>query len=128
MTTQRPERVQEAIREEVAKIVQQELKDPRLGFITITKVELTRDLRFARIYFSVLGDPKDKQRALHGLNNSKGYIKGHLADRVKLKFMPDIAFKIDNSFEYTKHIYDLLEKLKKERKEDGSGSEGDKRE
>jgi ribosome-binding factor A len=55
MSSQRPERVQEAIREEVAKIVQQELRDTRLGFITITKVELTRDLRFARIYFSVLG-------------------------------------------------------------------------
>lgn len=126
MSTQRPERVQEAIREEVAKIVQQEIKDPRLGFITITKVELTRDLRFARIFFSCLGDPKDKQRALHGLNSAKGYIKGLLADKIKLKFMPDIAFKIDDSFEYTKHIYDLLDKLKKERKEDGPGTEGDK--
>jgi ribosome-binding factor A len=126
MTTQRPERVQEAIREEVAKIVQQEIKDPRIGFITITKVELTRDLRFARIYFSILGDPKDKHKALKGLNNAKGYIKGRLADKVKLRFMPDIAFKIDDSFEYTKHIYDLLDKLKKERKEDGPDNQDDK--
>jgi ribosome-binding factor A len=125
MSSQRPERVQEAIREEVAKIVQQELRDTRLGFITITKVELTRDLRFARIYFSVLGEEKDKKRALYGLNSAKGYIKGLLGDRVKLKFMPDIVFKIDDSFEKTKEIYDILDRLKKEKK-DGSSNEGDK--
>ena len=125
MSSQRPERVQEAIREEVAKIVQQELKDPRLGFITITRVELTRDLRFARIYFSVLGEAKHKKRALYGLNSAKGHIKGILADRVKLKFMPDIVFKIDDSFEKTKEIYDLLDKLKKEKK-DGDDSQSDK--
>lgn len=131
MSSQRPERVQEAIREEVAKIVQQELKDPRLGFITITRVELTRDLRFARIFFSVLGDAKAKKRAFYGLNSAKGYIKGKLADKVKLKFMPDIVFKIDDSFEKTKEIFDILEKLKTEDKEkkerkDGEDSQGDK--
>lgn len=125
MSSQRPERVQEAIRQEVAKIVHDELKDPRLGFITITKVELTKDLRFARIYFSILGEDKDKKRALYGLNSAKGYIKGHLADRIKLKFMPDIAFKIDDSYEKTKKIYDILDKLKKERK-DGPGQEDNK--
>ena len=60
MSSARPERVQEALRQEISKIVQNEIKDPRLGFITITAVDLTRDLRFARVYFSVLGEEKDK--------------------------------------------------------------------
>lgn len=126
MSSQRPERVQEAIRQEVSKIIQDEMRDPRLGFLTITGVVLTRDLRYARIYFSVLGEDKDKRLALKGLKNAKGYIKGLLADRVKLKFMPDIEFKIDESFEHTRHVYDVLNKIKKER-EDAEGNSGDKK-
>ena len=118
MAIQRPERVQEAIRQEVSKITQNEMKDPRIGFLTITKVELTPDLRYAKIYFSVLGEEKDKYLALKGLNSAKGYIKGLLADRIKLRFTPEITFKIDESLEHTKKIYDLLDKLKKERRED----------
>ena len=125
MSTQRPERVQEALRQEVSRIIQNEIKDPRLGFLTITKVELTKDLRYARIYFSVLGESKDKHLALKGLASAKGYIRGLLSDRIKLRFMPNIEFKIDESLEHTKHIYDLLNKIKKE-SEDGKSSIGDK--
>jgi len=125
MTTQRSERVQEALRQEISRIVQNELKDPRLGFLTITRVELTKDLRYARIYFSVLGEVKDKRLALKGLTSAKGYIKNLISDRIKLRFMPEIEFKIDESFEHTKEIYDLLDKLKKER-ENESGDRDDK--
>jgi len=125
MGTQRPERVQEALRQELSKIVQNDIKDPRLGFLTITKVELTKDLRYAKVYFSVLGESKDKHLALKGLNSAKGYIKGLLSDRIKLRFMPEIAFKIDESLEHTKEIYDILDKLKKE-KDNEKGDRGDK--
>ncbi|MDD5436897.1 MAG: 30S ribosome-binding factor RbfA [Candidatus Omnitrophica bacterium] len=124
MSSQRPGRVQEAIRQEIAKILQGEMKDPRIGFITITKVDLTKDLRYARVYFSVLGEEKEKKLALKGLNSAKGYIKGLLSDRIKLRYMPDIAFAIDESLEHTKHIYDILDKIKKERK-DEAGDRGD---
>ena len=120
MSKQRPERVQEALRQEISNIVQREIKDPRLGFITITKVDLTKDLRYARIYFSVLGENKDKLLALKGLNSAKGYIKGLIGDRIKLRFMPQIEFRIDTSLEHTKEIYDILDKLKKEREDEGS--------
>lgn len=120
MATQRPERVQEALRQEISKIVQFELKDSRLGFITITKVDLTKDLRFAKVYFSVLGSDREKKSALAGLSSARGYIKGLMSDRVKLRFMPEIVFKPDESLERAKHIYDLLDKLKKERGEDES--------
>jgi len=125
VTRPRPGRVQEALRQEVSKILQEEIKDPRLGFLTITKVELTDDLRYARIYFSVLGEDKDKRLALKGLTSAKGYIRGLLSDRINLRFMPDIEFKIDQSLEHTKEIYDILDKIKKER-EDGKRDRGDK--
>jgi ribosome-binding factor A len=126
MSSARPERVQEALRQEISRIVQNEINDPRLGFLTITSVELTRDLRFARVYFSVLGEDKKKHLALKGLNSAKGYIKGLLSDRIKLKFMPDMEFKIDVSFEHTKKINDILEKIKKE-KRDAAGDSGDQK-
>ena len=118
MSTQRSGRVQEALRQEISRIVQGQIKDPRIGFITITKVDLTKDLRYARVYFSVLGEHKDKLLALKGLNSAKGYIKGILSDKIKLRFMPDIEFKIDESLEHTKHIFELLDKLKKERRDE----------
>ena len=127
MSSQRPGRVQEAIRQEVSKILHDQIRDPRLGFLTITGVELTNDLRFARIYFSVLGDDKAKKLALKGLNSAKGYIKGILGDRIKLRYMPDIEFKIDETLERTQHIFDLFEQIKKEKKEDAGSDRGDKK-
>jgi ribosome-binding factor A len=116
MSKPRPERVQEALRQEISRIVHDELKDPRIGFLTITKVELTKDLRYAKVYFSVLGEEKDKNLALKGLNSAKGYIKNIIADRINLRFVPEVAFKIDESLQYAKDIYDLLEQIKKEKR------------
>jgi ribosome-binding factor A len=121
---QRPERVQEALRQEISSIIHDNLSDPRLGFLTITKVELTKDLRYARIYFSVLGEMKDKRLALKGLNSAKGYIKNMISEKIKLRFMPEIIFKIDESLEHTKQVHDILDKLKKE-KSDEAGDRGD---
>jgi ribosome-binding factor A len=125
MTTQRPERVSEALRCEISRIVHEELKDPRLGFLTITKVELTKDLRYARVYFSVLGEPKEKELALKGLKSAKGYIKNLVSEKVKLRFMPEFEFRIDNSAEQMKNIQDVLDKIKKE-SADGKGDRSDK--
>lgn len=125
MTTQRHGRVQEALRQEISKIIQNEIKDSRIGFLTITSVELTKDLRYARVFFSVLGEDKDNLLALKGLNSAKGYIKALIADRIKLRLMPEIDFKIDKSWEHAKNIYDLLGKIEKE-KIDGKGDRLDK--
>ena len=131
MTKSRSDRVQEALRQEISKIVHGEIKDPRIGFLTITKVELTKDLRYAKVYFSVLGDAKDNSKALQGLNSAKGYIKNMVAGRISLRFVPEIAFKVDESLQYTQEIYDLLEKIKKAEKKKGdsdeSGDRGDKK-
>ena len=128
MSIQRSERVQEALRQEISRIVHGELKDPRLGFITITGVQLTRDLRYAKVYFSVLGEAKDRSLALKGLNNAKGYIKGLIADRINLRFTPEIDFRIDEFFDEARKIRSVLDILKNERSEkDETGDRGDKR-
>ena len=114
MSRQRPERVQEALRQEISIIVHNEMKDPRVGFITITKVELTKDLRYAKVYFSVLGEQKDQHLALKGLNSAKGFIKNLVSERIKLRFVPEVVFKIDDSFERSKDIFELLDRIKKE--------------
>lgn len=124
MAKQRPERVQEALRQEISNIVHDEMKDPRIGFLTITKVELTKDLRHAKVFFSVLGDTKDKALALKGLNSAKGFIRSLVAGRIKLRFVPEVIFKIDDSLGYAGEIYDLLDKIKKEK---GGGDAGNDR-
>lgn len=125
MTSQRHERVQEALRQEISLILQNEIKDPRIGFITVTNVELTGDLRYARVYFSILGEAKDKKLAIKGLNSAKGYIKGLLSEKLKLRFIPEIVFVIDDSYERTQKIYDILDKIKKEH-DNGKDNRGDK--
>lgn len=126
----RPERVQEAIRQEVSMIINNEIKDPRLGFMTVTRVELTRDMRYARVYFSVLGEDKAKFLALKGLRSAKGYIKGRLGEKIKMRFMPEIEFKIDETLEKTEQVFRILDKLRKEKgdKSDETGSRSDKEE
>jgi len=109
----RPERVQEALRQEISLIVHNEIKDPRIGFLTITKVELTRDLRYAKVYFSVLGEERERKNALHGLNSAKGYIKGLVADKLKLRFTPELDFRFDNTLEETSRIRKLIDKVHK---------------
>jgi ribosome-binding factor A len=122
----RPGRVQEAIRQEVATLIQNEIKDPRVGFLTVTKVELSKDLRYARVYFSTLGETKNKELALKGLNSAKGYIKGRLSDRIKLRYMPEIVFKIDDTLEHTQRIYELMNRIKKEKPGDEKSDRGDR--
>ena len=111
----RPERVQEALRQEVSRIIHNEIKDPRLGFITVTNVELTKDLRYAKVHFSVLENDK-KMLTLKGLNSAKGFIKCLIGERLKLRFMPEISFRLDESVEKTQHIYDILRKIEEEKK------------
>lgn len=115
MGTTRPERVAEAIRKEISTMIQEELKDPRIGFTTITKVEITPDLRYAKIYYTVLGNEKAKKSTEIALKNAKGFIKGHIGDRLKLRYTPEIIFKVDESIEYADKIERLFDKIHKEK-------------
>ena len=113
----RPERVANAIRKEMSNIIQEDLKDPRIGFTTVTKVEITPDLRNVRIYYSVLGSDKEIKSTGIALESAKGYIRGLIGDRIKLRFTPEITFMMDKSLEYQDRIDKLLHKINKEKKE-----------
>ena len=114
--SRRTERVAEAIRRISSEMIHSELRDPRIhGFITITKVEVTADLRYAKIFYSVLGDDKTKKSAAKGLQSAKNFMRMHIAQELKLRYAPDIVFKIDEKIEHSKRIDVILDQLQKER-------------
>ncbi len=113
----RPGRVANALRREISNIIQEELKDPRIGFTTVTKVEITDDLRNAKIFYSVLGDAKQKKSTEVALNRAKGFIKKLIGERIKLRLMPDIIFRLDKTAEQRDRMDRLFEKIRKEREE-----------
>lgn len=114
---QRAQKVAQLFKKEVSKIIHEELHDPRIGFITITHVEITDDLRFARIYYSILGSDNDRTEASKALKSSEGFIRRLIGQRIRLRFVPEIRFMLDSSAEYSIHIQKILDELKKNRDE-----------
>jgi ribosome-binding factor A len=110
--SKRSEKVGDLIRKEISQILLEELKDPRIGFVTVTKVALSDDLRIAKVYYSVFGGEQDKEASYEGLESATGYIKRELGKRVRLKYMPEITFMFDDSLEYGEHIEGLLRDVK----------------
>jgi ribosome-binding factor A len=110
----RKDRVTEAIRREVSVIIHDELKDPRIGFTTVTRVEMTPDLRYAKIFFSVLGKEEDYKKTKEALDSALGFIRSQIAQRINLRFAPEIAFHEDRSSEYSVRIQEVLDQNKEE--------------
>lgn len=110
----RPERLADQIRTEVAEMIARELSDPRIGFATVTRVELTGDLHHARVLVSVLGSEEDGARTLEGLSSAAGYIRRQLGRRLRLRRTPDLVFVLDRGAEDGLKIETLLQKLKKD--------------
>jgi ribosome-binding factor A len=108
----RKDKVQDAIQKEVSDIIRNELKDPRLGFVTITSVEVTDDLRNAKIYFSVLGKEEEFKKTKEALDSALGFIRKQLAARIQLRFAPEIMFKADMSSVYSVRIEQVLDEIK----------------
>lgn len=108
----RIDRVSEAIRQEVSLIVHDELKDPRLGFVTITGVQMVPDLSYAKIFFSVLGNDEDYKKTKEALDSALGFIRRLLAQRINLRLAPEIAFFEDRSSEYSVRIQEVLDEIK----------------
>lgn len=112
----RPSRVAEAFREELMGMIQTDLKDPRIGFVTVTHVKVSRDLRHAIFFLTIMGDDKQKEETLEGLNRAKGYIRSELGKRIRLKFLPEIDFTLDTSIDESLKVSEILKRLNKERK------------
>jgi ribosome-binding factor A len=107
----RKHRVAEAIKKELSQIFQQELKDPRIGFVTVTAVEMSGDLQQAQVYLTVLGNDEAKEETLTALSKAKGFIRSEIGRRIQLRHTPELIFKFDESIDYGYRIEKLLREL-----------------
>jgi ribosome-binding factor A len=115
--TRRTDQVGEAIRETVAEIVGHGLKDPRIGFVTITRVEVTPDLRQARVLFGVLGDKAQRDKTLEGLQAAAGYIRREIGRRIQIRYTPQLNFQYDVGIDATDRVARILEQTREEARE-----------
>ena len=114
----RMDRINQQVKREISKIIQLELSDPRLEFVSITNVDVSKDLRNARVYFSVLGDDSKKEGAGKGLNGAGGTIRGFLSKRLNMRCTPELRFYQDKSIEYSSFVEETLKEINDEHKSD----------
>ena len=112
--TRRTQQMGEFLREEVTDIIRSEIDDPRLGFWTVTRVEVPTDLRTARVYVSVLGSDDEREETITALRGASNYIRGHLKPRMRTRIIPDLDFRDDRSMEHAEEIDRTLKALRRE--------------
>ncbi|MCL4516998.1 MAG: 30S ribosome-binding factor RbfA [Firmicutes bacterium] len=122
MTTQRIERLKEQLKIEISDIFKKELKDPRVGFVSITDVEVSGDLRHVKVFVSIMGDEESKAQTMEGLERATGFVRTEIGKRIRLRYTPEIRFKMDNSMERGARIFELLNQVKDERAGDASST------
>lgn len=107
----RREKLQELFKEEASAILQRQLRDPRIGFVSVTEVELSGDLRHAKIFVSVLGDEEAKRRTMEALARAAGFVRSELGRRVTLRHTPEVLFRLDESIERGTRVVALLREV-----------------
>ncbi|MCG6982558.1 MAG: 30S ribosome-binding factor RbfA [Deltaproteobacteria bacterium] len=112
MEHKRTDRIADLILQELAEVLLRKVQDPRLSDITLTSVEVSADLRHAKIYYSLLGDDEKRSKVALGLESARGFVKRELGKRLQLRRIPDISFYFDASLEHGSHIDRLLAELK----------------
>jgi len=117
----RSERVGDLIREVISEMILRDLGDPRLATVTITEVEVTADLKLARVFFSARGDQGREEAALKGLESAAGFIKKNLGRELRLRYMPELIFQVDRSFDYGSRIDRLIQTIQDEKERDSQG-------
>ena len=122
--TRRPDRVAEAIREEVATFLNEGVKDPRVvGLVTVTGVDVTRDLRHAKVFVSVMGSDEERAATHEGLRSLAGHLRSVIGRKLRLRLAPEIEFRNDDSVARAARIEMLLEQLKREAPDGGAASD-----
>ncbi|SFA41653.1 ribosome-binding factor A [Parageobacillus thermantarcticus] len=122
----RATRVGEQMKKELSDIIGRKLKDPRIGFVTVTDVRVTGDLQQAKVYISVFGDEEQRQNTLKGLEKAKGFIRSEIGQRIRLRKTPEIFFEIDESIEYGNRIEQLIRQISAERESEKKEEENEK--
>ena len=105
-------KINSLMKRELSQVISQELKVPDLGFITVMSIEVSRDLRHAKAFISIMGSEAQKKKGLQGLIKAKGFIQREMGHRLSMKFIPDLKFIVDGSVDYSMHIDDVLRKIK----------------
>jgi ribosome-binding factor A len=118
ITGRRPERLGHEIRVILAELISRHVKDPRIGFATVTRVEMTPDLHHARVFVSVLGSAEEQKSSLEGLSSAAGFLRHEIGHRLDLRRAPDLAFILDHGAEAVERIEMLLQQVKSN---DGAG-------
>ena len=113
----RQEKLGELIAVELSELIRTRLKDPRVGFASITHVEVSGDLRHAKVFVSVMGSPEEQAATMKGLKHATGFLRHELAGRLVLRFMPELVFKLDTSIAEGAHILELLQKIEQEERQ-----------
>jgi ribosome-binding factor A len=122
MEGKRSDKVADLIHQEISEMLIKTIKDPRIGFVTITRVAVSEDCRSAKVYFSMVGTHEERERSMKGLNSARGYVRKELGRRIRLRHTPEIVFKFDPSIEYAIHIGEVIRHLKGEEERDGDES------
>ena len=113
MSSRRIERLTEVIKQEVSKIILYELKDPRISFITVTKAEITPDLKRAKVYISILGDEAVQRKTMEGLEHARGFIQAEVGAHLQIRYTPLLTFCLDESVKKSQHISKLIDEAVK---------------
>lgn len=119
MTT-RQEKINELLREEISDILRRDMKDPRLGFVTVTGAEVTADLRHAKVFVSILGTDEERARNMAVLKSAEHYVRQAFGRRARMKTLPEIEFRLDTSVDQGVRIFELLEQIKHEEEDRNS--------
>jgi ribosome-binding factor A len=122
--TRRQRQVAELLHEEISLLIQRRVRDPRLGFVTVTGVEVSPDLRVAHVYVSVLGSDDDVQRSLESLRRAAGFFRRELGASLSLRYLPELNFRPDDTLERGFRIDRLLDSLHHETLEDNALEDG----
>ncbi len=123
MPSRRQRKVAELLHKEISALIQHQAHDPRLGFVTVTGVDISPDLQQARVYVTVLGDTADIAETLAGLSSATGYFRHKLGQALSLRRVPELSFKLDESLRYGLHIDNILDTISKDSAESASNPE-----
>lgn len=114
MIPERMKRVNEACKEALGEIIQGAIKDPRVGFVTVTRVEVSPDLRMARVWISFLGTAEESEASLEALRKARGFLRRELGKRVRLRYIPELVLHQDRGAETSQRVQDLIHHLEEE--------------
>ncbi len=126
MSERRRQQVADLLRDHISEIIQREMRDPRLAFVTITRVEVSPDVRFAKVFASVYGDENAQKDGIVALTRATGFVRRELGARLEMRFVPELSFRLDRSMAHAESVARLLEQIDKDerdrRRNDGGAS------